>query len=190
MDYIVLDLEWNQPLSPQRMVRDPMKLSGEIIQFGAVRIDDLQDLNIVDKYSEIVKPVFYTKMNKHVTEVTDLTDEIISQGRPFEVVCSEFLEWCGDDFVFITWGGADIFMLEDNMLIHEMDIEGLPECYDAQIVFDDQITQEDRSFALSYAMWKFEIKPQRSHDALNDAINTVEVMKRLDLTEGLEGYEI
>ena len=39
-------------------------------------------------------------------------------------------------------------------------------------------------------MWKFEIKPQRSHDALNDAINTVEVMKRLDLTEGLEGYEI
>ena len=81
-------------------------------------------------------------------------------------------------------------MLEDNMLIHEMDIEGLPECYDAQIVFDDQITQEDRSFALSYAMWKFEIKPQRSHDALNDAINTVEVMKRLDLTEGLEGYEI
>ena len=190
MNYIVLDLEWNQPLSPQRMVRDPMKLSGEIIQFGAVRIDDLQDLNIVDKYSEIVKPVFYTKMNKRVTEVTDLTDESISQGRPFEVVCSEFLEWCGDDFVFITWGGADIFMLEDNMLIHEMDIEGLPECYDAQIVFDDQITQEDRSFALSYAMWKFEIKPQRSHDALNDAINTVEVMKRLDLTEGLEGYEI
>ena len=96
MNYIVLDLEWNQPLSPQRMVRDPMKLSGEIIQFGAVRIDDLQDLNIVDKYSEIVKPVFYTKMNKHVTEVTDLTDEIISKGRPFEVVCREFLEWCGD----------------------------------------------------------------------------------------------
>jgi hypothetical protein len=39
-------------------------------------------------------------------------------------------------------------------------------------------------------MWKFDIKPQRSHDALNDAINTVEVMKRLDLSEGLDGYEI
>ena len=44
MDYIVLDLEWNQPLSPQRMVREPFILGGEIIQFGAVRIDSLQDM--------------------------------------------------------------------------------------------------------------------------------------------------
>jgi hypothetical protein len=44
MQFIVLDLEWNQPLSPQRMVRDPFKLSGEIIQFGAVKIDSLKDL--------------------------------------------------------------------------------------------------------------------------------------------------
>lgn len=190
MNYIVLDLEWNQPLSPQRMIREPFNLGGEIIQFGAVRIDNLHDLNIVEKYSEIVKPVFYTKMNSHVTEVTDLTDEIISQGRPFDIVCREFLDWCGDDYAFITWGDQDIYMLEDNMSIHEMDIDVLPECYDVQLVFDDQITQEDRSFALSYAMWKFDIKPERSHDALNDAINTVAVMKKLDLSEKLQGYEV
>ena len=190
MNYIILDLEWNQPLSPQRMIRDPFNLAGEIIQFGAVKTDNLQDLSIIEKYSEIVKPVFYTKMNKHVTEVTEMTDETIRQGRPFEVVCREFLEWCGDDYVFITWGDADIYMLEDNMSIHDMDIDVLPECYDAQLVIDDQITQEDRSFTLSYAMWKFDIKPERSHDALNDAVNTVAVMKKLDFSEGLEGYEI
>lgn len=190
MNYIVLDLEWNQPLSPQRMIRDPFKLGGEIIQFGAVRIDNLRDLNIVEKYSEIVKPVYYTKISKNVTEVTDLTDEIVERGRPFEVVCREFLDWCGEDFAFITWSGNDIYMLEANMAIHGMETDGLPECYDAQIVFDDQITQEDRNFALNYAMWKFDIKPERTHDALNDAINTVEVMKRLDLSEGLEGYEV
>ncbi len=190
MNYIVIDLEWNQPLSPQRMIREPFNLGGEIIQIGAVKIDNLQELNITDRYSEIVRPVYYTKMNKHVTEVTELTDDDLMQGRPFTEVCKEFLEWCGDDYSFITWGDADIFMLEDNMSIHEMDIEGLPECYDAQVVFDDQITQEDRSFALSYAMWKFDIKPERSHDALNDAVNTVAVMKKLDFSEGLEGYEI
>lgn len=122
MNYIVLDLEWNQPLSPQRMVREPFNLGGEIIQFGAVKIDSLRDLNIIDKYSEIVRPVFYTKMNKNVTEVTDLTDEVIEQGRPFEVVCNEFLDWCGDDSAFITWSNNDIYMLEDNMVIHDMDI--------------------------------------------------------------------
>jgi len=190
MNYIVLDLEWNQALSPQRMIRDPFKLSGEIIQFGAVKIDILKDLNITEQYSEIVKPVYYRKMHKQVTEVTDITDEIISKGRPFEVVCREFLEWCGEDSAFITWSGNDILMLEDNMMIHEMEIDNLPECYDVQLVFDDQITQEDRNFALSYAMWKFDIKPARSHDALNDAINTVAVMKKLDFSEGLEGYEV
>jgi len=190
MVFIVLDLEWNQPLSPQRMVREPFNLGGEIIQIGAVKIDNLQDLNIVDRYSEIVKPVFYTKINKHVNEVTELTDDDLSSGRPFTEVCPEFLAWCGSDYAFITWGDQDIYMLEDNMSIHDMDIDELPECYDAQMVFDDQVTQEDRSFALSYAMWKFDIKPERSHDALNDAINTVAVMKKLDFSEGLEGCEI
>lgn len=190
MNYIVMDLEWNRPLSKQRLVTAPIKLSGEIIQFGAVKIDNLENLNITERYSEIVRPIYYTKMNKEVTEVTDLTDKIINTGRPFKEVCTEFLEWCGEGCAFITWGPNDIFMLEDNMYIHEMDMEGLPECYDIQVVFDDQVTQEDRNFALNYAMWKFEIKPKRTHDALNDAINTVEVMKRLDLTEGLEGYEV
>lgn len=190
MNYIIMDLEWNLPLSRQRMIREPYKLNGEIIQFGAVKVDNLENLNIIDKFSEIVKPIYYTKMNKEVTSVTDITDEIINKGRPFKEVCKDFLNWCGEDFVFITWSGNDIFMLEDNMLIHNMDIDNLPECYDVQLMFDDQITQEGRPFALNYAMWKFEIKPKYTHDALNDSINTVEVMKKLDMSEGLEGYEV
>ena len=71
-----------------------------------------------------------------------------------------------------------------------MDVENLPECYDIQLVFDDQVTQDGKDNALSYAMWRFEIKPNRSHDALNDAMNTVEVMRRLDFSEGVEGYEV
>jgi inhibitor of KinA sporulation pathway (predicted exonuclease) len=105
-------------------------------------------------------------------------------------VCKEFLEWCGEDFAFISWSPNDIYMLEDNMSIHGMDVEILPECYDIQLVFDDQITQDGKDNALSYAMWRFEIKPNRSHDALNDAMNTVEVMRKLDFSEGLEGYEV
>ena len=41
--YIILDLEWNQPLSPQRMIRDPFNLGGEIIQIGAVKVDSLEE---------------------------------------------------------------------------------------------------------------------------------------------------
>lgn len=71
-----------------------------------------------------------------------------------------------------------------------MDIDGLADCYDVQVMFDDQVTNEDRNFALSYAMWKFDIKPDMSHDALNDAMNTLKVMKRLDFSEGIDDYLI
>lgn len=38
-----------------------------------------------------------------------------------------------------------------------LDIDKLHECYDVQLLFDNQITQEGWSFALSYAMWKLDI---------------------------------
>lgn len=185
--YVVLDLEWNQSTSRYRARRNGIKLVGEIIEIGAVRVNE--DFEILEQYCEFIKPECYTNMKHEVTELTDITNEMISKGRPFREVITEFLDWCRDDEL-MTWSENDIMMIEDNMLFHGMSIDDLPICYDMQIVFDDQVTQEDRSFALSYAMWKFDIKPQRSHDALNDAINTVEVIKRLDLSEGLEGYEV
>lgn len=196
MNYIVMDLEWNQAISPAKKVRYPIYLSGDIIQFGAVKLagDLSQGPQVLDTYSQIVKPTYYPKMNRDVTALTDITDEMIAKGRPFEEVCPEFLDWCGngrgEEFAFLTWSGTDICELEDNMYIRNMDTDVLPACYDVQIMFDDQVTQEDRSFALSYAMWKFGIKPATSHDALNDSLNTVEVMRRLDLSEGFEGYEV
>lgn len=187
MDYIIMDLEWNQSSTRYRAERNGVRLSGEIIEIGAVRVNG--DMEILEKYCEFIKPEMYRKMNREVTKLTDITDEMIAGGRPFPEVITEFLNWCGGD-AFLTWSENDILMIEDNMLFHGMPIDDLPRCYDMQLLFDDQVTQEDRSFALSYAMWKFDIKPERSHDALNDAINTVEVLKRLDLSEGFEEYEI
>ena len=187
MNYIVMDLEWNQSSTRYRAERNGILLSGEIIEIGAVRVSE--NMEILEQYCAFVKPECYQKMNRNVTELTDITDEMIADGRPFREVITEFLAWCGKD-AFLTWSENDIIMIEDNMLFHGMEIDDLPKCYDMQLLFDDQVTQEDRSFALSYAMWKFDIRPQRSHDALNDAINTVEVLKRLDLSQGFEEYEI
>ncbi|MBQ0017741.1 MAG: exonuclease domain-containing protein [Clostridiales bacterium] len=192
MNYIVLDLEWNTALARHLYVERPFRLTGEIIQIGAARLDNLTDINVVDTYNALVKPVFYTKMHKEVTELTGITDEMINAGRPFEEVCEEFLKWCGDDYAFITWSGNDIYMLEDNMEIHGMDKSVLPACFDAQVQFDDQITHENRDFALSYAIWKLDLMKSmvESHDALNDVMNTVEVMRHIDMTDGLEYCEV
>ncbi len=44
MEHIVLDMEWNQPFSLKKTVKNPVMLYGEIIQTGAVRLDG--DCNI------------------------------------------------------------------------------------------------------------------------------------------------
>lgn len=195
MTYIVMDLEFNYPETRYRSERNGIRLNEEITEIGAVKLDD--DLKEVDRFQCYVKPTAYTKMNKQVQEVTDITTDMMWQGKPFEEAAPEFLAWCkaeeaagGGKAVFITWSGNDIVVLEDNMLYHGMEIDGLPECYDIQIMFDDQITQDGRNAALSYAIWKLDIKMDTAHDALNDAANTAEVLRRLDLSEGLEGYEV
>ncbi len=195
MAYIVMDLEFNYPETRYRSERNGIRLNEEITEIGAVKLDD--DLNEVDRYQCYVKPTAYARMNKKVEEVTEITTDMMWQGKPFEEAATEFLAWCnagspgsGSEPVFITWSGTDIVVFEDNMLYHGMDIDDLPECYDIQLMFDDQVTQDGRNAALSYAIWKFGIKMDSAHDALNDAANTAEVFRRLDLSEGLEGYEV
>ena len=51
---IVLDLEWNQPFSMRSMITTPVRLHGEIIQIGAVKLNE--QLEIVDTFKVMVKP--------------------------------------------------------------------------------------------------------------------------------------
>ena len=38
MQYIVLDLEWNQPRAEQKIITEPILFDSEIIEFGSVKI--------------------------------------------------------------------------------------------------------------------------------------------------------
>ena len=40
MEYIVLDLEWNQPYDASMAIKETVHLSGEIIQIGAVKLSE------------------------------------------------------------------------------------------------------------------------------------------------------
>ena len=50
MDYIVLDMEWNQPWpgSPSSKKVLPVQIRGEIIQIGAVRVTE--DEEVADEF--------------------------------------------------------------------------------------------------------------------------------------------
>jgi len=187
MNYIVFDMEWNQPSSRSKLITDPVKLHGEIIQIGAVKLNE--SFEKVEDIEFTVAPKYYTEMNHYVRELTGIRTGDLSKGKPFPVIFEEFRQWCGEDFRFITWGPDDMSVLRDNMILHGLDTTVLPFCYNHQLICNKQISGENRQFSLSSAMEMLNIPMTLAcHDARNDAIFTSLIAEKLDMKKGLEEY--
>ena len=72
MDYIVLDMEWNQPWpgSPSARKVLPVQIRGEILQIGAVRVTEEQ--LVADEFQVLVKPKYYRRLNRRVSKLTGM----------------------------------------------------------------------------------------------------------------------
>ena len=187
MHYIVLDLEWNQALSREQFVTEPVKLRGEIVQIGAVKLDD--SFNTVDVFKIMISPRHYKIMNYKVRELTGIRTSDIRRGYAFPTAYRLFTKWCGGECALLTWGCDDIPMLKDNMTLHGIDTETLPPHYDVQPIFDSQITKEKRQHSLTAAMEILNEPPFEAHDALNDALSTAAVCRHLNMEAGFDGYD-
>ena len=190
MFYITLDLEWNQAyaqkaLAVQRQLSS--RLRGEVIQIGAVKLD--KNLRICGSYQIIVKPKYFKKLHKHVSELTGITQEQMDVGTPLTVAAESFKRWCGDDFAFLTWGPDDIPMLKENFHVNSIDFGWLDRTYDLQRIFARQTDGEAKQRSLEFAMEHFEIPMNLpAHDALNDAYFTALVAQKLNVEEGIRTY--
>lgn len=187
MTYISLDLEWNQPYAPKYMIRRPVRLTGEIVQIGAAKLNE--DFHIVDTFKIMVQPKYYTKMHSKVAKLTHIYTDDLQYGFPFEQALTHFKKWCGEDFAFITWGWDDIGMLQDNMTLHGIDSSWLPTAYNLQPIYNNQVSKEERQASLCEAMERLNLVAAEAHDALNDARNTAQICLCLNMTLGFAMYD-
>ena len=183
MNYIILDLEWNQPSKKEELIKSPDPLYGEIIQFGAVKMSS--EKQIVGSFNSIVKPIYYTKMHSKVEQITGIDEDKLRGGRPFSQVYAEFVEFCGEDFCFLTWGKDDIRMIKSNLKIHGIACEPFFPCYNAQWMYGRQIAKTAKQVALEDAVEALGEPPYKAHDAFNDAMSTALVCRHLDLDAGI-----
>ena len=124
MDYVVLDLEWNQA-SDSRDARNRL-LTFEIIEIGAVKLNSRME--IVDTFEELIRPQVYDTMH-HITEkLIGIHMKDLSGCRMSDVVMKDFLAWCGEDFMFGTWGSQDLTELQKNMRFFGMEPLGKRTC--------------------------------------------------------------
>ncbi len=187
MNYIVLDMEWNQAYQNSKRVfigSSRRVLTGEVIQIGAVKLND--KFEITDTFTSIVKPSYYRKLHYKVEKLTGIKKSELESADNFSSVFNSFMDWCGEDTIFIIWGFDDIDILNQNIEINNCGREDI--CwYNLQLIYSKQCMSANQQVALSAACEHFGIPQDKQlHNALNDAYYTACVCGKLDMVSGLE----
>lgn len=177
MNYIVLDLEWNQA---DGKIDKAGCLPFEIVEIGAVKLN--RRMAIVSEFEELVKPKIYPHLHYMTSQIVHLDSKDLENARSFEEVMSDFLEWCGKDYMFCIWGTLDLTELQRNMCFYGMDeLSSKPLPFiDVQKLFS--IAYEDGKIrrALEFGVDYLDIyKDQPFHRAKNDAYYTAKVLEKI-----------
>ncbi len=179
MNYIVLDLEWNQSntgAEPEAEI-----LPFEIIEIGAIKLD--AEGVMIGEFSQLVKPAVYHEMHRITSRLIHMQIQELEHGKPFEEVARSFLEWCGtEEYLFCTWGGADLTELQRNMKFYDMEpLSEVPIRYlDAQklfsIAYEDRKSRRSLEYAVDYLKLEKDIP---FHRAFSDAYYTAKVFAHM-----------
>ena len=117
--FIVIDFEWNQPISWIKTSIDPKALPGEIIEIGAVKVFFNNGKWTLSKpFHRLIRPVCYTVLNKSVARVINKVSSDLKCGDRFDKAYMDFMSWCGTDFVICGWGNSDLGILKANLRLH------------------------------------------------------------------------
>ena len=175
MIHIVIDLEMN-PVS--KNLKDVRRyLLDEVIEFGAVKLDE--NYLPIDEFQCYVKPEF-GEINKHITKLTGITNELVADKENFVVEFKKFFDWIGTwDMTLYSWSPSDINQLKAECAYKftEFDAERMSQQWiDIQKEFDDKIGLHS-NLALKHAIGAMDRNFEGTqHTALADAANTAAIL--------------
>ena len=105
------------------------------------------------------------------------------KGVPFEQAVREFIDWCGEDWYFFTWGNQDVMELQRNMKFYGL-LDLLPgpvTYYDVQKLYSISYDDGTHRCALEHAIDELKIEKSRGfHRALADAWYTAKVLEKIN----------
>ncbi len=179
MNYIVLDLEWNQ--SPAGKSGENRAIPFEIIEIGAVKLDASR--KITDRFHACVRPQVYRNLHFKTQELIHISMGELNSARSFREVAEDFFCWCGEDYRMCTWGTMDLEELQRNMDYYQME-NPFPRpllFYDIQKLFSRMYEDGHIRRSLEYAVEYLQFPKTLSfHRAFEDTCYTAMVMQMLD----------
>ena len=178
MNYIIFDLEWNQGSDEEHA--ENRNVPFEIIEIGAVKLNEKKE--ICGTYNRLIKPQIFKEFHYITKKMMQMDIQELDKEAYFVDIYQEFIEWCGKDYIFGTWGPLDLLELQRNMRYY-----GIPALSDGPIAFLDiqklfSIAFEDKKSrrALEYAVDYLHIyKDIPFHRAFSDAYYTGKVFAEI-----------
>lgn len=176
MNHIMIDLEMNKI---ERRVRDDIKLSAELIEIGAVKMDE--SFQEIDRFQTYVMPE-YGKMDPRIIELTGITDSKLEGAPGYKEAMNLFAEWIGDEpTTFYSWSMSDIRHFQQESAFKEYSGKILRRMernwIDFQAEYSKLLGIEKKiklKQAVNSADYVFE---GAQHTALADAVNTAEILR-------------
>lgn len=186
MNYIIIDLEWNQ--SPNRTPVEGMPF--EIIEIGAVKLNE--KLEYVDSFHRLITPTVYPYLHRITHQITSISMSDFTSQPTFTDAVTDLLKWCDNDYLFCTWGSMDLTELQRNMHYYSLPLLPFPVYYyDVQKLFSLSYDDGKSRNTLEYAVEYLSIPKQGSfHRAIDDAIYTAEVLKQMDFSSIISNFSI
>lgn len=186
MNYVIMDLEWNQSSTGEEEVSKILPF--EIIEIGAIKLND--ERKMISEFTELIKPQVYHEMHRITRKLIHLQMEQLEQGRSFTEVMEQFREWCGEDYIFCTWGPLDLTELQRNIRYYGMEplSDGPIRFLDVQklfsIAYEDRKSRRSLEYAIDYLSIEKDIP---FHRAFSDAYYTAKVLALME-EKVLENY--
>lgn len=187
MQYIVMDLEWNNVYSSKRGM-----FFNEIIEVGAVKLDE--NFREISRFSQTVNTALGNRLRRKVKELTHITNEEINNGSGFTRVMSDYRHWIGNvPSVVMTWGNTDVFVLLENFeyfsgahTVPFMHYYADLQKYCQSVLKRNPETQLGLSAAAE--LLDIDTEGMDLHRGLSDSILTAECLKRTYNKAKLEKY--
>ena len=110
MEYVILDLEWDNVFYPPAK-----RFVNQILQIGAVRLDN--DFQIIDTFEKTIKSSISKKVTSRFAELTGITTEKMLSGVPLIDAIKEYNSFVSGAEVTMTWSDTDLYTIVDNQKI-------------------------------------------------------------------------
>ena len=172
MKYIIFDLEatcWE----------DKTDKTNEVIEIGAVKLDE--NLEIVDTFSEYVKPVINPVLSDFCKTLTSIFQGDVDNAKTFKGAMDDFDKWIlaeGNNVRLLSWGHYDKkqILTESALKNYSGNIIKLLEDKHISLKHEFAKIRKERTCGMAKALAKLNLLLEGAHHrGLDDAKNIVKI---------------